>query len=136
MNVTFATSIRGFSVYNEEKKTLFEIELRHIFLYNKIGDRSKSLQNWQKQGTIYKSRTFGGEEMKKILWVLLALALLLTACGTEKTPETTEPLIVVEIPYEEPVATLPYTGVELTFRAIWQEQEPQALAGLQRLILL
>ena len=69
--------------------------------------------------------------MKKTLWVLLALALLLTACGTEKTPETTAPLIEVEIPYEEPVATLPYTGVELTFRAIWQEQEPQAQVLLQ-----
>ncbi|MBQ9083827.1 MAG: extracellular solute-binding protein [Clostridia bacterium] len=65
--------------------------------------------------------------MRKILWLLLPLLVLgLAACGAEVTPETTAPLIEVEIPYEEPAATLPYEGIELTFRSIWQESNPQA----------
>ena len=69
--------------------------------------------------------------MKKILWILLPL-LLLTACRKEEVPETTPPTVEVEIPYvEETGATLPYEDVELTFHAIWQEEEPQSEAILQ-----
>ena len=69
--------------------------------------------------------------MKKILWALLPL-LLLTACGREEVPETTPPLVEVEIPYvEETRAKLPYEDVELTFHALWQEEEPQSEVILQ-----
>ena len=66
--------------------------------------------------------------MKKILWALLPVLMLLSACGTEVTPETTAPLPVeVEIPYvEETQPQLPYAGVELTARSIWWEDEPQS----------
>jgi len=68
--------------------------------------------------------------MKKILWALLPL-LLLTACGGEKVPEITLP-VEVEIPYvEETLPELPYAGVELTFRSVWQEEEPQAQVTVQ-----
>ena len=68
--------------------------------------------------------------MKKILWALLPLLLLLAACGVETTPETTVPY-EVEIPYEETEIQLPYENVELTFRAIWWEDEPQSQVLLQ-----
>lgn len=69
--------------------------------------------------------------MKKILWVLLPL-LLLTACGKEPVPETTPPIVEVEIPYvEETLPPMPYAGVELTFRSVWGEEEPQAQVILQ-----
>ena len=66
--------------------------------------------------------------MKKILWALLPVLMLLSACGTEVTPETTAPLPVeVEIPYvEETQPPLPYEGVELTFQSIWWAGEPEA----------
>ena len=65
--------------------------------------------------------------MKKILWVLLPLLVLsLAACGADDTPETTAPLIEVEIPYEEPAAELPYTGVELTVQSVWKQEDLQA----------
>lgn len=64
--------------------------------------------------------------MKKILWVLLLLVLVLTACAQEEAiPETTAPLIEVEIPYEQTEPVLPYEGVELTFRSVWQQDDPQ-----------
>ena len=68
--------------------------------------------------------------MKKILWLLL-LAVTLTACGTETTPETTAPLIEVEIPYEETEETLPYAQIELSFQTIWEPADPQAQALVQ-----
>ena len=71
--------------------------------------------------------------MKKILWVLLAL-LCLTACGTEETPEITQPPLPVEIeiPYEEPTEeALSYEGVEVSFDAIWQESDPAAQVLIQ-----
>lgn len=68
--------------------------------------------------------------MKKILWLLL-LVTLLTACGMKETPESTEPLIEVEIPYEETAAALPYEAVELTFRSIWQKEDKQSQMLMQ-----
>lgn len=66
--------------------------------------------------------------MKKILWVLLAVLLVmgLAACGAEDTPETTAPPYEVEIPYTEAVMQRPYEGVELTFRAIWKKNDPKS----------
>ena len=66
--------------------------------------------------------------MKKILWVLLAVLLVmsLAACGGEDTPETTAPPYEVEIPYTEAAAQQPYEGVELTFRAIWKKDDPRS----------
>ena len=69
--------------------------------------------------------------MKKILWILLML-LVLTGCSAETAPETTPPPVEVEIPYvEETVPQLPYGGVELTFRSIWWDDEPQAQVLVQ-----
>jgi len=70
--------------------------------------------------------------MRKILWLLLPLLVLtLTACGAEAMPETTAPLIEVEIPYEEPTVVLPYQGTELTFLSIWQKDDPLAQVLVQ-----
>ena len=69
--------------------------------------------------------------MKKILWLLLPL-LLLAACGKEPVPETAPPTVEVEIPYvEETQVPLPYEGVELYFRSIWQKTDPLAQVTVQ-----
>ena len=69
--------------------------------------------------------------MKKILWLLLPL-LLLAACGKEPVPETAPPTVEVEIPYvEETRVPLPYEGVELYFRSIWQQTDPLAQVTVQ-----
>lgn len=64
--------------------------------------------------------------MKKTLWVLLMILLLLGAagCGTEDSQETTAPPIEVEVPYEEAAAQLPYQDVKLTFRSCWPREDP------------
>ena len=69
--------------------------------------------------------------MKKILWLLLPL-LLLAACGKEPVPDTAPPTVEVEIPYvEETQVPLPYEGVELYFRSIWQKTDPLAQVTVQ-----
>ena len=63
--------------------------------------------------------------MKKWIWPAVFL-LLLTACGAQTVPETTPPLVEVEIPYETVAVQLPYEDVELTFQSVWWEDDPRA----------
>ena len=70
--------------------------------------------------------------MKKIFWVLLALLLCLTACGSEEPVETTAPPPVeVQVPYEAPTEVLPYAHVSLTVQSMWLREDPQARVLLE-----
>lgn len=70
--------------------------------------------------------------MRKTLGLLLMLlAMIFTACGSVAMPEETQAPIEVEIPYEETTAELLHENIELTFRSVWQKEEPQAQVLLQ-----
>lgn len=75
----------------------------------------------------------GGKMMKKTLWVLLISLVILCAagCGVEETQETTQPLIEVQVEYEEVVQQLPYQDVKLSLQSNWLREDPEAQVLLQ-----
>lgn len=64
--------------------------------------------------------------MKKCLWAVLLVMLLLAGCGTnEEIPEMTEPpLVEVQVDYEEAVQALPYEDIELVMQSMWPRENP------------
>ena len=65
--------------------------------------------------------------MKKILWAVVLVLLVLAGCGAEEIPEVTEPpLVEVQVDYEETVQELPYVNTELVMQSMWLREDPMA----------
>ena len=71
--------------------------------------------------------------MKKTLWALISLLLLLavSGCAVEEPQQTTAPPVEVQTPYEAIARQPQYQGVALTMQASWQRADPEAQVLLQ-----